>query len=355
MPLPQIEHAVSRNWSWLFSPYFTQWNHPLGQTGLFGFDIAEIERPYEPICLKTKTGYHWLKTESFIFWTSDNYKPCKCKWLHSESATWPLASDQKQTICGVSTMRHLREKTAKMHFGVHNDIIAAFQITHGIYRWFGLNKCHIISNGDYLLELRLGPLKGLCCAKREKKETNKEKRLTKWANPKKNVILLFVLSQFTSSSSSSLSSNAIPLADWLWLWELDLLNDDDDGTDLVCGWEKDREQRHKKKKCKNDSSAHFFFSLYSPEIFIHTWEGVAMFSWMVCLRQSHQWLTADGYMWEMGRYSFKQMLCVWRLAHFICCVGHCRANPRWPLGWSLKRWSERNTEEGGGKGMKHEK
>lgn len=157
-----------------------------------------------------------------------------------------------------------------MHFGVHNDIIAAFQITHGIYRWFGLHKCHIISNGDYLLELRLGPLKGLCCAKREKKETNKEKRLTKRANPKKNVILLFVLSQFTSSSSSSLSSNAIPLADWLWLWELDLLNDDDDGTDLVCGWEKDREQRHK-KKCKNDSSAHFFSFVQSWNL--HTYLG----------------------------------------------------------------------------------
>lgn len=183
-----------------------------------------------------------------------------------------------------------------MHFGVHNDIIAAFQITHGIYRWFGLNKRLIISNGDYLLELRLGPLKGLCCAKREKKRGKQGNAMNQVGEPKEKFNLTFFLSQFTSSSSSSLSSNAIPLADWLWLWELDLLNDDDDkGTDLVCGWEKDREQRHKKKS-KNYSSAHFLFSLYSPEIFIHTWEGVAMFSWMVCLRLNHQWLTADGYM-----------------------------------------------------------
>lgn len=246
-----------------------------------------------------------------------------------------------------------------MHFGVHNDIIAAFQITHGIYRWFGLNKRLIISNGDYLLELRLGPLKGLCCAKREKKRGKQGNAMNQVGEPKEKFNLTFFLSQFTSSSSSSLSSNAIPLADWLWLWELDLLNDDDDkGTDLVCGWEKDREQRHKKKKQKLFIGTLSFFFVQSWNL--HTYLGGGRDVFVNGMSSSESSMVNCGWIHVINGTIQLQAdvvclrACAW-LAHFIGCVGHCRAYPRWPLGWSVKRWSGRNTEEGGGKGMTQEK
>lgn len=201
--------------------------------------------------------------------------------------------------------------------------------------------------------------KGCAVPREKKKEANKEKRWTKWANPRKILIELFFLSQFTSSSSSSLSSNAIPLADWLWLWELDLLNDDDDeGTDLVCGWEKDREQRHKKKMQKLFIGTLSFFFVQSWNL--HTYLGGGRDVFVNGMSSSESSMVNCG--WIHVRNGTIQLqadvvclrACTW-LAHFIGCVGHCRAYPRWPLGWSVKRWSGRNTEEGGGKGMTQEK